>query len=66
MTFIWDDLATRNVKPATRAAIHRLLRRSNRALVKKIVRRGPSYVVSKLQDVWQSIRRGLFGAPDKS
>lgn len=66
LTFIWRDLATREVSPATRAAIRRLLRRSNRALVKKIVRRGPSYVVSKLRDVWQSIRRGLFGAPDKS
>ena len=66
LTFIWDDLATRNVKPATRAAIRQLLRRSNRALVKNIVRRGPSYVVSKLRDVWQSIRRGLFRAPDES
>lgn len=39
LLFVWSDIAGRNVRPETRAAIHRLLRRSRvRALRKKLRR----------------------------
>lgn len=70
LMFVWKDLATRDVAPPTRAAIHRLLHRSERAAawapIIGYAKRGARLLPSALRWACHLLVRRLFGAPDKS
>jgi hypothetical protein len=65
LTFIWEDLATREVSPATRKAIGRLLRRSQWRAWMHSAKQSVSTLRSTLYAARRSIGHALFDTPDK-